>query len=100
MRDCEKPLQYLADFGHELILVQVWADEDREPPWEGELELEDAETGQQVELAFDRDARAQYTAAFDAYAAHLRTRRRCATAAATWVSPRRVPLSRRFLVRS
>ena len=56
--DCEKPLQYLADFGHELILVQVWADEDREPPWEGELELEDAETGQHVELAFDADARA------------------------------------------
>ncbi len=28
---CERPLQYLADFGHELILVQVWADEDREP---------------------------------------------------------------------
>ncbi|MCU1335524.1 MAG: hypothetical protein JWO19_1105 [Bryobacterales bacterium] len=67
-RDCEKPLQYLADFGHELILLQVWADEDREPPWEGELELEDAETGQKVELAFDRDAREQYTSAFDAHA--------------------------------
>jgi len=71
-RDCEKPIQYLADFGHELILMQVWADEDREPPWEGELELEDAETGQKVELAFDRDARAQYTTAFDAHAAHIR----------------------------
>ena len=22
---CERPLQYLSDFGHELILVQVWA---------------------------------------------------------------------------
>jgi len=71
--ECEKPLQYLADFGHELILVQVWADEDREPPWEGELELEDAESGQKVELAFDPDARAQYTAAFDEYAQHVRT---------------------------
>jgi uncharacterized protein (DUF58 family) len=67
-RDCEKPLQYLADFGHELILLQVWADEDRQPPWEGELELEDAETGQKVELAFDSDARSQYTSAFDAHA--------------------------------
>jgi uncharacterized protein (DUF58 family) len=66
-KDCEKPLQYLSDFGHELILLQVWAEEDREPPWEGELELEDAETGQKVELAFDSDARAQYTAAFDAH---------------------------------
>ena len=71
-RDCEKPLQFLADFGHELILLQVWSEEDREPPWEGELELEDAETGQKVELAFDRDARAQYTAAFDQHAASVR----------------------------
>ena len=66
--DCERPLQYLADFGHELILTHVWADEDREPPWDGELELEDAETGQRVELAFDGDARSRYTADFDQYA--------------------------------
>jgi uncharacterized protein (DUF58 family) len=70
--DCDRPLQYLSDFGHELILVQVWAPEDREPPWEGELELEDAETGQSVELAFDSDARAMYTTAFDEYAQALR----------------------------
>ena len=68
----EKPIQFLSDFGHELVLIQVWADEDRTPPWDGELELEDAETGQKVELAFDRDARAQYTAAFDAYAQQVR----------------------------
>jgi uncharacterized protein (DUF58 family) len=71
--DCEKPLQYLADFGHELILVQVWAEEDREPPWEGELDLEDAETGGRVQLAFDESAREAYTAAFDEYALHLRS---------------------------
>jgi hypothetical protein len=59
--DCEKPLQFLSDFGHELILIQVWAPEDREPPWEGELELEDAETGAHVELSFDADSRAMYT---------------------------------------
>jgi uncharacterized protein (DUF58 family) len=70
--DCERPLQYLSDFGHELILLQVWSPEDREPPWEGELELEDAETGMHVELAFDSDAREQYRAAFDAYAQALR----------------------------
>ena len=70
-RDCEKPLQYLADFGHELMLVQIWADEDRQPPWEGELELEDAETGERVELAFDAEARDRYTADFDAYSEHL-----------------------------
>ena len=69
--DCEKPLQYLADFGHELVLVQVWSEEDREPPWEGELDLEDAETGQHMELAFDEGTRARYTADFDRYADHL-----------------------------
>ena len=48
---CEKPLQYLADFGHELLLIQVWAEEDRTPPWMGELELADAESGER-----DQDA--------------------------------------------
>lgn len=69
---CEKPLQYLADFGHEMILIHIWADEDREPPWDGELDLEDAENGARVQLAFDDTARAAYTAAFDDYALHLR----------------------------
>jgi uncharacterized protein (DUF58 family) len=67
-QDCEKPLQFLADYGHELILLHVWSEEDRTPPWEGELELEDAETGQRVELAFDDEARARYTKEFDQHA--------------------------------
>lgn len=70
--DCEKPLQYLADFGHELLLVHVWADEDRTPPWDGELELLDAETGARLELEFDAGAREKYTAGFDAYRDLLR----------------------------
>jgi uncharacterized protein (DUF58 family) len=69
---CEKPLQYLTDFGHEMILIHVWADEDREPPWDGELDLEDAESGTRVQLAFDDSARAQYVAAFDEFALQLR----------------------------
>lgn len=71
--DCERPLQYLADFGHDLMLMHVWAPEDREPPWEGELEIEDAETGEKVELAFDAEARTRYTAGFDMYADRLRS---------------------------
>jgi uncharacterized protein (DUF58 family) len=70
--DCEKPLQFLSDFGHELILVQVWAAEDRNPPWDGELDLEDAETGSRAELSFDADARSMYRMAFDEYAQGLR----------------------------
>ena len=68
---CEKPLQYLADFGHELLLVQVWSDEDRTPPWLGELELVDAETEGRLQLQFDETARESYTRAFDSYAAGL-----------------------------
>ena len=71
--DCEKPLQYLADFGHEMILVQVWAEADREPPWDGELELEDAETGTRRAASFRRATFARaYTKAFDQYSARLR----------------------------
>ena len=68
---CERPLQYLADFGHELLLAQVWSDEDRTPPWAGDLDLVDAETEARLRLQFDETARASYTRAFDAYAAGL-----------------------------
>jgi len=65
---CEKPLQYLADFGHELMLLHVWCEEDRQPPWDGQLELVDAETGSMLEIGFDDDSRLNYTEAFDEYA--------------------------------
>jgi len=68
---CEKALQYLTDFGHELLLVQVWSEEDRSPPWNGELELVDAESGSHVKMQIDDRARERYTAAFDRYAETL-----------------------------
>jgi uncharacterized protein (DUF58 family) len=68
---CEKALQYLADFGHELVLLQVWSDEDRQPPWAGELELVDSETGSHVKMQIDDQARERYTASFDSYAGAL-----------------------------
>lgn len=68
---CERPLQYLADFGHELLLIQLWDDEDRRPPWDGELELEDAESRTHLRLQFDATARERYTQAFDEYAKSL-----------------------------
>jgi uncharacterized protein (DUF58 family) len=70
--DCFKPLQYVADFGHELLLMQIWGSEDRTPTDEGELELVDAETGAHLKMAIDDDARADYTRAFDEYQAQLR----------------------------
>jgi uncharacterized protein (DUF58 family) len=71
--DCRKPLQYLADYGHELLLIQLWADEDRDPPWEGELDLVDAETGTQLHLQLDTRARESYTASFDQYCDQIRS---------------------------
>jgi uncharacterized protein (DUF58 family) len=68
---CERALQYLSDFGHELMLLQIWADEDRVPPWVGELDLRDAENGAALKLDFDEDARQRYTRAFDDYSAVL-----------------------------
>ncbi len=67
-RGCERPLQYFADFGHELLLVHTWSDEDREPPWEGQLDLFDAETEEKLEITFDAAARRSYTEAFDSFA--------------------------------
>ena len=72
-RSCEKALQYLTDYGHELMLLQIWADEDRVPPWTGELELRDSESGVGMKLDFDDEARQRYTRAFDEYSAGLQT---------------------------
>lgn len=68
---CEKALGYLTDFGHELMLLQIWADEDRTPPWMGELDLRDAETGAALKLDVDEEARERYTHSFDEYSEQL-----------------------------
>ncbi|MEX2261793.1 MAG: DUF58 domain-containing protein [Bryobacteraceae bacterium] len=68
---CEKPLQYLADYGHELLLVQVFSEDDRTPPWTGELELTDSETASQLRIYFDEAARERYTTAFDGHSESL-----------------------------
>ena len=70
--DPSRPLQYLADFGHELLLIHLWSDEDRTPPWLGDLDVVDSETGQPMRVAFDEHAQAAYTVAFDDYAAQVR----------------------------
>lgn len=70
-RDVERPLQFLTDYGHEISLIQLWNPEDREPPWDGELELIDSETGGRIELSVDAEARDQYRTAFDLYSHRL-----------------------------
>ncbi len=70
--DCLRPLQYIADFGHELFLIQLWGEEDREPSGTGELELIDAESGARVKIALDERAGRAYTDAFDEYAEEVK----------------------------
>jgi uncharacterized protein (DUF58 family) len=70
--DCLRPLQYLADFGHELLLIQVWSDEDRAPSGNGEMELMDAETGDVVTVGLNDESRDEYTANFDRYCEQIR----------------------------
>jgi uncharacterized protein (DUF58 family) len=69
--DCFPALEMLARLGHELFLIQVFADEDREPPWLGQLEIRDAESGKQQQLEFDEEAQARYVKAFDEYTREL-----------------------------
>ncbi len=67
----ERPLELLGGFGHELMLIQLWDPEDREPYWTGPLALQDAETGRTLEIDVDGKTRSAYTQAFDAYARSL-----------------------------
>ena len=69
---CEKGLKYIADYGNELLLIQLWDQEDRTPPWKGEVEFIDAESGNTVRIHVDDAARKKYTEAFDAFSADIR----------------------------
>jgi uncharacterized protein (DUF58 family) len=70
-QDALRPLEYLADYGHELLLLQVWTAFDRTPGPEGDFHLEDAETGEPLELMLDGPSLAAYTEAFDRHAGAL-----------------------------
>jgi uncharacterized protein (DUF58 family) len=49
----EAALTRVAAAGHDLALVQVLAPEEVDPPWEGDVALEDAETGAVLEVTLD-----------------------------------------------
>jgi uncharacterized protein (DUF58 family) len=69
---CEKALQFLADYGNELMLIQLFSDEDHTPPWTGEVDFEDAESGGHLRIQVDEEARRRYTEAFDAFSAGIK----------------------------
>ena len=66
-KDVLQPLQYLADFGHELLLMQLWTDFDRDPGASGDFQLRDAENESEMELSLSDSSRQAYIEAFDAY---------------------------------
>lgn len=66
-----KPLQYLADFGHELLLLHIWTPFDRDPAYDGDVSLTDAESGVHLDLALNAEACRLYTDAFDRHAAQI-----------------------------
>jgi uncharacterized protein (DUF58 family) len=49
-------LSRAASAGHDLALVQVLAPEEVDPPWDGDLALEDAETGAVIDVTMDARA--------------------------------------------
>ncbi len=68
---CLRALQHLADYGHELMLVQLWTPDDRTPTTAGELELIDSESGEHQTISVDERAAKAYTEAFDLHAAAI-----------------------------
>ncbi len=64
---CERPLQHLADFGHELLLVHVAGPDDRRPPWRGEFELVDAESALGRHFELDDRAAEAYEEAYKGF---------------------------------
>jgi uncharacterized protein (DUF58 family) len=70
--DCFRPLQYMADFGHELLLIQLWGEEDRQPSGRGEVELIDAESEAHLKITFDDGSSQSYTEAFDRHAEEIK----------------------------
>ena len=69
--DCPGAIQLLAEQGHELHVVQIAGPEDRTPPWDGELELMDAETGRLMKVQMDEESAREHAASYDAYCREL-----------------------------
>jgi uncharacterized protein (DUF58 family) len=56
----EGALGRAAAAGHDLAMMQVLSPEELEPPWEGDLALEDAETHEVLDVTLDDQARDAY----------------------------------------
>jgi uncharacterized protein (DUF58 family) len=61
-----------AQAGHDIALVQVLAEEELHPPWEGDVAFVDAESGDVVEVTLDGPALAAYAARLNGLVLGLR----------------------------
>ena len=67
----ELPLEHLANEGHEVHLLHVASPDDREPPWRGDLDLLDAETGAAMRVSLDDEAAREYRDSYDQFCRSL-----------------------------
>lgn len=98
----EQPLKRAKLQGHDVVLVQVLAPEEVEPGFEGDLALEDSETGDIVEMTIDdaslRAYQGRLRSMFDALRALSKTYRFSYVRTTTDDQP--LPVVRRILSRS
>ena len=65
------PLEHFASEGHEVHLLHVASPADREPPWRGDLDLLDAETGAAMRVSIDEEAAREYRENYDGFCRSL-----------------------------
>lgn len=95
-------LDRAAQAGHDVALVQVAAPDEIEPSLEGDFELEDAETGQLVEVTLDASAIEAYVLRFTGLCEELRgwARRRRGTYVRARTDEALEGVVRRFVARA
>ena len=67
----ELPLQHLTNEGHEVHLLHLASPADREPPWRGDLDLVEAETGSVMRVSLDAGAAREYRNNYDRFCQSL-----------------------------
>ena len=88
--------------GHDLALIQVLAPEEIDPPWDGDLALEDAETGEVLDVTLDARAIEAYLGRLAGLAATLRAvaKRHRGTYLRVSTKDPLLDVARRFVVRA
>jgi hypothetical protein len=70
--ECLRPLKSIADRGHELWLIQLWAAEDRSPSLGSHLRVVDVESGYMLSVSVNDTNMRAYKSALDRHSEALR----------------------------